>query len=121
MTDPNAGNTGTATKPKTKTKNRVPLTYELLHPTTVGELKAMATIPDDRVVYVQVQTPPNVKKDKPRRDDFERGVKATLETGTGLAEAYNAKKLVVAALGPGFQYSAEVEEVTVRKVKVSKS
>ena len=107
MSDQNAG--GAATKTK---KNRTPLTYELLE-----------VVYDDagnKTGYKIVPTPPNVKKDKPRRDDFDRGVKATLETGTGLAEQYNGKQLVVAALGDLICYSAEVEEVTVRKVKVTK-
>jgi len=117
MTDTAAATPATETKPK---KIRVPLTYELLHRLTMRELKAqMAELPEDQVVYLAVKQPANVKKDKPRRDDFERGVKAALETGTG-AENYNGKALVVAGFSPGFCYSAEVEEVTVRKVKVSK-
>lgn len=99
----------TATKPK---KTRTNLTYELLTPRLNGN--------GEKVGYDIVPTPSNVKKDKPRRDDFERGVKAALEAGNEAAEAYNDKPLLVAAFGPGFCYTAKVEEVTVRKVKVSK-
>jgi len=115
--------TATAT-PETKTKKprepRKPLDYVLVHRMTVAELQALiGSLPADQVVDLHLPAPVNVKKDKPRRDDFERGVKSTLESGVN-TEHYDGKQLLVGAFADGFCYTAAVEEVTVRKVKVSK-
>jgi hypothetical protein len=107
-----------ATKPKTK-RTKKPLTYQLLASETVKSLLERASdLPTATVVYVAVPPPNTVRKDKPRRDDYKRGVKAALEAGENI-EVYNDRALVVGSFGDTFRFKAEVEEVTVRKVKVS--
>lgn len=107
------------TKPKGK---RAPLPYALLSTETVKSLLARADkLPSDTVVYVQVKTPANVRKDKPIRRDFERGVLAALEGGAKEdIDAYNDRPLCVAQLGEKFRFKSAVKEETIRKVTVTK-
>lgn len=111
-------NAGTAT---TKKKTRKPLNYQMLTPRLDDDGEVILGEDGLPAGYDAVPTPPNVKKDAPRREDFDRGVRAALETGSAVAEQYNGKKLYVAAMADGFCYAAEVVEQTIRKVKITKA
>lgn len=115
-------NTQTTTTPPAAAgkKKRIPLPYELLAAETIKSLKArIGELPEGQVVYLQVKTPPGVRKDKPIRRDFERGVLAELEAGNHV-KLYNNRVLRVAQLGEEFQFSAKVKEETIRKVTVTR-
>ena len=119
MADNDTGTTPPAGKSKSK---RTPLPYELLDVETIKSLLARADkLPADTVVYVRVQSPPNVRQDKPLRKDFERGVLAELENGKKEAiDIYNDRRLCVAQVGPSFRYKSAVKEEVIRKVTVQK-
>lgn len=108
--------------PDPKKNTRKPLPYELLSAETIKSLLARADqLPADTVVYVQVPPPANVRKDKPIRRDYERGVQAALEGGNKASvDAYNDRPLCVAQVGPTFRYKAAVKEEVIRKVTVVK-
>jgi hypothetical protein len=98
--------------PETGKKNtRKPLPYQLLAKRLDKEGKVIG--------YDIVQSPPNVRADRPLRKDFERGVLAELEAGTNV-EVYNDRPFCVAQIGETFRFKAAVKEEVIRKVTVQK-
>jgi len=111
MSDENqTGGTATATPKKTK-KPRAPQTFLL-----VGVVKDA----DGNIESFTRLPQPNVTSDTPRRDDIRRAVKKALEEGNEAAVKFYANKdLAVVSFPEPFRYDCAVEEVTVRKVKIT--
>lgn len=100
----------TTATPKRKV-NRKPLNYMLC---------SIRKDADGVIIGFDVVPTPDTDKDKPTRDDYKRGVRKALEAGEN-AEDYNGKQLTVVGFPDPFCLTAEVKEVTVRKVSISES
>lgn len=102
----------TTTKAKKKI-NRKPLNYLLcaVQRNDAGDISGFSVLPQ----------PVFEKEGKPTRDDYKRAVRKGLEEGRDDSEFFNNKELTVVGFPEPFRLNAEVEEVVVRKVKVSEA